>query len=59
VVEVESRMSEYEDKRRRIKYSVSDRIPERALFFLDIGADLGIMGRRRHEQGLAQTIICS
>ena len=44
VVEVESRMSEYEDKRRRIKYSVSDRIPERALFFLDIGADLGIMG---------------
>ena len=37
-------MSEYEDKRRRIKYSVSDRIPERALFFLDIGADLGIMG---------------
>ena len=30
VVEVESRMSEYEDKRRRIIYSVSDRIPERA-----------------------------
>ena len=47
---MESRKSEYEDKRRRIKYSVSDRIPERALFFLDIGADLGIMGRRRHEQ---------
>ena len=56
---MESRMSEYEDKRRRIKYSVYDRIPERALFFLDVGADLGIMGRRRHEQGLAQTIICS
>jgi len=50
VVEVESRMSEYEDKRRRIKYSVYDRIPERALFFLDVGSDLGIMGRRRHEQ---------